>query len=718
MRVVRARVILVLVVVIGVIPSVASGAVASVAVGLNAALPPGVLQAVSCTSRNACTAVGSTAGHTLAVRRDGASWTVQSTPNPDGAQSSSLSGVSCTSPSACMAVGQYTDSASNGNQKTLAERWDGTRWSILYTPTPSGQGPYGSPLSGVSCTSADACIAVGGINGALTLAEGWNGREWVIQPTPTPPGFDGPYGVLTGVSCTSPTACSATGAGYRSAFAEHWDGSTWELQATDHPGGTNDVRLPGVSCTGPNTCTGVGGYGLDGGVARTLAEHSDRGTDWHIQSTPNAIVDIGSENTLEGVSCVSMDACVAVGYWRSRIGPGNQATLVERWDGTNWSILTIPNPTGARSSSLLGVSCVSPTACVAVGSADGAPLAQEWDSPAVSTVAALSVSATGAALSGTVNPQNLTTTYHFDYGTTTSYGSQTTDQSVGSDASDHAVLGAASGLVPDTTYHFRVVASNAVGTSYGNDQTFTTQPTSSTQPTSFSQTGSPPATPAPMNSVSPSIGGTPRPGALLTCSPGTWSGAPSLGYEWLRDGASISHANTPALRLSSGDVGHRIACRVTARNSTGSTSATSATIRIVDLPHPRLSDLKLSPTRFTAATTGPSILTSGTLGTRVNFTFNEQAKVTFRVQRLRIGRQLNGHCRAPTHPNRKAKRCNLYVIVKGGFTWSGKPGPNTFRFTGRINGRRLAPGGYRIAASARDTSGSLATPARVTFTVR
>jgi hypothetical protein len=183
MRGVGARVILVLAVAIGVLPSVASGAVGAVAMGLNAVAPQGVLQAVSCTSRNACTAVGSTAGRTLAVRWDGTSWAVRSTPNPDDAQTSSLSGVSCTSPGACMAVGPYTASASNGNQKTLAERWDGTYWSILYTPTPIGQGPYGSALSGVSCTSANACTAVGGINGALTLAERWNGSEWVIQPT-------------------------------------------------------------------------------------------------------------------------------------------------------------------------------------------------------------------------------------------------------------------------------------------------------------------------------------------------------------------------------------------------------------------------------------------------------------------------------------------------------------------------------------------------------
>jgi hypothetical protein len=329
-------------------------------------------------------------------------------------------------------------------------------------------------------------------------------------------------------------------------------------------------------------------------------------------------------------------------------------------------------------------------------------MAQQWDSPGVSTVAALSVGATGAALSATVNPQNLATGYHFDYGTTISYGSQTTAQSVGSDAFDHAVLGTASGLVPNTAYHFRVVASNAVGTGYGHDQTFTTQPSSSSQPASL------PAPSAPVNSVSPSIVGTPRPGAVLTCSPGSWSGALSLAYEWLRDGAPISHARAPTLRLGSTEVAHRIACRVTAGNSTGSTSATSATIRVVDLAPPRLSDLKLSPTRFTAATTGPSILTSGKRGTRVTFTLNEQATVTFRVQHLQIGRRLSGRCRARIDPNRKAKRCILYVIIKGGFTWSGQPGPTTFR----------SPAGSTVVGSRRATTGSQPAPATRVATSR
>ncbi len=102
--------------------------------------------------------------------------------------------------------------------------------------------------------------------------------------------------------------------------------------------------------------------------------------------------------------------------------------------------------------------------------------------PSATTLAATGATLAGGILRGSVDPQGQTTTYHFDWGTTTAYGSQTplTDASVGSDSSEHAVEQALGELTPDTNYHFRVVASNcggcAEGTSYGQDETFTTAP--------------------------------------------------------------------------------------------------------------------------------------------------------------------------------------------------------------------------------------------------
>lgn len=96
-------------------------------------------------------------------------------------------------------------------------------------------------------------------------------------------------------------------------------------------------------------------------------------------------------------------------------------------------------------------------------------------SPTVTTDAATSVTTTGATLNGTVNANNQSSTVTFEYGLTTAYGTTVTaDQSPVAGGVDTAVSKAISSLTPSTTYHYRVVATNASGTSYGADMTFTT----------------------------------------------------------------------------------------------------------------------------------------------------------------------------------------------------------------------------------------------------
>lgn len=96
------------------------------------------------------------------------------------------------------------------------------------------------------------------------------------------------------------------------------------------------------------------------------------------------------------------------------------------------------------------------------------------ESPVVTTTAPTGVSSSGATLDGTVNPEGESTTYKFDYGTTTGYGSSTTAQSAGSGSSAENESAAISGLAANTTYHYRIEATNSTGTSYGNDEQFTT----------------------------------------------------------------------------------------------------------------------------------------------------------------------------------------------------------------------------------------------------
>ena len=96
------------------------------------------------------------------------------------------------------------------------------------------------------------------------------------------------------------------------------------------------------------------------------------------------------------------------------------------------------------------------------------------DKPAATTQAATSVLDSTATLNGSVTPNRLATTYHFEYGTTTTYGSTSPDAGAGSGTSSVAATANVSALAPNTTYHFRLVATNAAGTTLGSDLTLTT----------------------------------------------------------------------------------------------------------------------------------------------------------------------------------------------------------------------------------------------------
>jgi hypothetical protein len=94
--------------------------------------------------------------------------------------------------------------------------------------------------------------------------------------------------------------------------------------------------------------------------------------------------------------------------------------------------------------------------------------------PTVSSGGATAIASTSATLNGSVNPQGQATTYRFEYGTTTGYGSATSNQTLSaSDSTSHAVSADVSGLAPGASYHYRLVATNASGTTAGDDRTFT-----------------------------------------------------------------------------------------------------------------------------------------------------------------------------------------------------------------------------------------------------
>ncbi len=126
--------------------------------------------------------------------------------------------------------------------------------------------------------------------------------------------------------------------------------------------------------------------------------------------------------------------------------------------------------------------CAAAVGLLAVSAAVGAATAQALGSaPSVVEESSLDVSSTSATLAAEINSGGAATVYRFEYGTSDAYGSSipVAGGEIAASTSAAAVQAHPQGLQPDTTYHYRVVATNANGTVEGEDQTFTTQTTGS-----------------------------------------------------------------------------------------------------------------------------------------------------------------------------------------------------------------------------------------------
>jgi hypothetical protein len=292
------------------------------------------------------------------------SWRVQKSPNAGGASSGdTLYGASATSATSAWAAGYYDKGTAT---RTLVERWNGTAWTVQDSPNPGGASAL-SKLLGVAATSVSNAWAVGWYaNGATggTLVERWNGTAWTVQDSPNPGGTS--TDLLDGVAATSATSAWAVGA-YNNGtvggtLVERWNGTAWTVQNSPNPSGANNQSfLYGVAATSATNAWAVGYY-THGTVDRTLVERWN-GTAWTVQNSPNPGGANG--NRLYSVAATSATNAWAVGYYDH--GTVDR-TLVEHWNGSAWKLQPSPNSGGSsQNNDLHAVAAISATNAWAVG---------------------------------------------------------------------------------------------------------------------------------------------------------------------------------------------------------------------------------------------------------------------------------------------------------------------------------------------------------------
>jgi hypothetical protein len=280
-----------------------------------------------------------------------ANFAVQSSPNPN-AHGNTLNAVTAVSPSDVWAVGYKNDNNLN-DSRTLIEHWNGTNWKAVKSPNPGSTGACkgfntGNYLTAVAAVSSTDAWAVGFKFDCTSLlkplALHWDGLKWRQVKTPALNTNDN--AAFNGVVAFASNNVYAVG--YQPAtngavltLIEHWDGSTWKVMSSPNANSTGNV-LSGIAGKSATDIWAVGDIVAPNTPVKTLVEHFD-GAQWTVVSSPNPLP-TGSlnQNVLTSVQASSAGDVNAVGFLLN-FGQQTITTLVEHWDGMQWSVIPSPN---------------------------------------------------------------------------------------------------------------------------------------------------------------------------------------------------------------------------------------------------------------------------------------------------------------------------------------------------------------------------------------
>jgi hypothetical protein len=205
----------------------------------------------------------------------------------------------------------------------------GPTWEFVPSPNP---GTDGNGLASVVALSATDVWAAGSYNLRNPTLETWplflhwDGVAWSVVPN----GTSAPSRFIDDLVAIGPDDLWAVGLG---GYVEHWDGLAWNEVSAPALAGANLWAAAGIMA---NDIWTVGEYHPFGATAQTFIGHWD-GTAWNQVPSPNAGT---SDNYLYDALAVSQTEVWAVGNY---VGPTGMAkALIERWDGTNWTM--VPSP--------------------------------------------------------------------------------------------------------------------------------------------------------------------------------------------------------------------------------------------------------------------------------------------------------------------------------------------------------------------------------------
>lgn len=277
-----------------------------------------------------------------------------------------LSAVSCPKSSWCMAVGSYVDARQT--RHALAMAWDGHSWHQAGRPP-------GGVLRSVSCSSASFCLARGSVQvGRTGLTDRWDGQQWRSMPSPS---F-----AATGPSCASRSLCMLLTYKHQGQFpagadwvVQSWNGRVWRMQPKStvcgHGPPAGSCTLEGVSCGTVTACLAVGWATADGNGDAVPAASTWLKNTWTFQSPP-AMPSADFFGTAGSVSCAGT-FCMTLGFTFGDTNVPDAVTWNARTD--TWAdvspFLNSSVCTTAACSWTSAVACGSASDCMAFTSQSG-----------------------------------------------------------------------------------------------------------------------------------------------------------------------------------------------------------------------------------------------------------------------------------------------------------------------------------------------------------